>query len=163
MKRECANTTHKHIIPWYLSWKVVITVWVQCIRFTQVEAKGVLQKVKLSFCESGFLSHQAHDIHPRREWVSLDDLCLWIPVGKPALIDLDLPLTALIGIARRRRKKIITYTQTRYKKSKTWATTLSMTYLSWPEGHKTRHTKASKVERTQAYLPLLLITFKHDY
>jgi hypothetical protein len=41
------------------------------------------------------------------------------PSWEPALIDLDLPLTALIGIARRRRKKIITYTQTRYKKSKT--------------------------------------------
>jgi hypothetical protein len=31
-------------------------------------------------------------------------------VGNPALISLDLPLTALVGVTRRRRK-ILTYTQ----------------------------------------------------
>jgi hypothetical protein len=38
-------------------------------------------------------------------------------VGNPALIGLDLPLTALVGIAERRRK-ILTCTQNRYNKSK---------------------------------------------
>jgi hypothetical protein len=32
---------------------------VQCIRFTQVEAKRVLQKIEQSFCGSGF-SHVKH-------------------------------------------------------------------------------------------------------
>jgi hypothetical protein len=40
---------------------------------------------------------------------SSDDLHLRVPVGNPALIDLDLQLTALVGIDRRRRK-ILTYT-----------------------------------------------------
>jgi hypothetical protein len=37
-------------------------------------------------------------------------------VGNPALIGLDLPLTALVGITGRR--KIYTYTQERYNRSK---------------------------------------------
>jgi hypothetical protein len=41
---------------------------------------------------------------------SSDDLHLRVPVGNPALIGLDLPLTALIDVAERRRK-IFTYTQ----------------------------------------------------
>jgi hypothetical protein len=41
---------------------------------------------------------------------SSDDLHLRVLVGNPALIGLDLPLTALINVAERRRK-ILTYTQ----------------------------------------------------
>jgi hypothetical protein len=41
---------------------------------------------------------------------SLDDLHLRVPVGNIALISLDLPLTALVGIAGRRRM-ILTCTQ----------------------------------------------------
>jgi hypothetical protein len=48
----------------------------------------------------------------------LDDLCLRVLVRNPAFIGLDVPLTALIGIAKR-RKKILTCTQIRYNKSKT--------------------------------------------
>jgi hypothetical protein len=67
---------------------------------------------------------------------------MWVPVGKLALIGLDLPLTALVGIAGRRRM-ILTCIKKIYNKSKAWATTLSKTYPSWPESHETRHAKAS--------------------
>jgi hypothetical protein len=40
----------------------------------------------------------------------LDDLHLRVPIGNPALLGLDLPLTAFIGVAERRRK-ILTCTQ----------------------------------------------------
>jgi hypothetical protein len=40
----------------------------------------------------------------------LDDLHLRVSVGNPALIGLDLPLTALVGVVGRRRK-ILTCTQ----------------------------------------------------
>jgi hypothetical protein len=40
----------------------------------------------------------------------LEDLHLRVPIGNPALLGLDLPLIALVGVAGRRRK-IITYTQ----------------------------------------------------
>jgi hypothetical protein len=39
----------------------------------------------------------------------LDDLHLQVPVGNPALIGLDLLLTAVVDVAGRRRK-ILTYT-----------------------------------------------------
>jgi hypothetical protein len=57
-----------------------------------------------------FISHDRHILRPRREWVSSDDLHLWVPVGNSALIGLDLPLPTLIGVVRRRRK-ILTCTQ----------------------------------------------------
>jgi hypothetical protein len=41
-----------------------------------------------------------------------------VPGGNSALIGLDLPLTALIVIAGKRRRKILTYTQIKYNKSK---------------------------------------------
>jgi hypothetical protein len=40
---------------------------------------------------------------------------LRVPVGNQAALSLDLPLIVLIGIAEKRRK-IVTCTQTRYKK-----------------------------------------------
>jgi hypothetical protein len=40
---------------------------------------------------------------------SIGALSLWIPVQGPTLIDLDLPLTTLIGIAGK-RKKLLTCT-----------------------------------------------------
>jgi hypothetical protein len=40
----------------------------------------------------------------------LDDVHLRVPVGNPALLGLDLPLIALIGVTGRRRK-ILTCTQ----------------------------------------------------
>jgi hypothetical protein len=51
-----------------------------------------------------------HTLRPRREWASSNDLHLWVPVGNPALIGLDLPLASLIGVTERRRK-ILTCTQ----------------------------------------------------
>jgi hypothetical protein len=87
-------------------------------RIIKGEAKRALQKIEHSFCGSSFLSHQAYALRPRREWASSDDIRLSVPVRKPALIGLDVPLTALIGITGRRRKKILICTQTRYNKSK---------------------------------------------
>jgi hypothetical protein len=57
-----------------------------------------------SFCGSVHLSRQAHTLHPRREWASSDDLHPRVPVENTALISLDLPLAALVGVAGRRRK-----------------------------------------------------------
>jgi hypothetical protein len=47
----------------------------------------------------------------------LDDLRLQILIGHPALIGLDLPLIALVGITRR-RKKILTCTQDKTTRAK---------------------------------------------
>jgi hypothetical protein len=41
---------------------------------------------------------------------SIDALSLRVPIQRPTLIGLDLPLTALIGITSK-RKQIFTYTQ----------------------------------------------------
>jgi hypothetical protein len=115
--------------------KVVITVWVPCIRFTKDEAKRVLQRIEQSFGKAIHLSRQAHTLHPRREWAPTDDLHLWVPVGNPALIGLDLPLTTLFSVARR-RKNILTCTQIKTIRAKAWATTLNKTYPSRPKDHE---------------------------
>jgi hypothetical protein len=60
------------------------------------------------YCSRFNVKHRS-SLHPRRVWVSSDDLHLRVPVENPALIDLDLPLTALVGVTGRR--KILTYTQ----------------------------------------------------
>jgi hypothetical protein len=88
---------------------------VPCIKFTIDEAKRALQKIEQSFYRIGNLSRQAHTLRPRRERAPLDDLRLQVPVENPALIGLDLPLTALIGITER-RWNILTCTQTRVQK-----------------------------------------------
>jgi hypothetical protein len=81
-----------------------------CIRvYNRQRPKGA-SKDNQSFCGSVRLSWQAHALRPRREWASSDDLHLRVPVGNPALIVLDLPLTALVGVAGR-RSKIVTCTQ----------------------------------------------------
>jgi hypothetical protein len=41
-----------------------------------------------------------------------------VPVGNPAIIGLDLPLTSLVGITGRRRRKILTCTQVKTIRSK---------------------------------------------
>jgi hypothetical protein len=69
----------------------------------------MLQKIDQSFVEA-FISH-------RREWASSDDLHLRVLVGNSALIGLNLPLIALVGITERKRK-ILTYTQTKQKLQK---------------------------------------------
>jgi hypothetical protein len=85
--------------------------------FIEFEAKRALQKIEQSFCENDNLSRQAHTLRPRREWASSDDLRLWILVGNPAIIGLDLPLVAIIGVAERRRRKILTCKQNKNNKS----------------------------------------------
>jgi hypothetical protein len=67
-----------------------------------------LQKI-ISFVKV-FISHDKYILHPKREWVSSDDLHLRDPVENVALIDLDLPMIAIIGVVRR-RGNILTCTQ----------------------------------------------------
>ena len=77
---------------------------------TEVWSQKSASKDRTEFCGSDF-SHVKHTpFRPRREWASSDELRLRVPVGNPTLIGLDLPLTALVGIAGRRRN-ILTYTQ----------------------------------------------------
>jgi hypothetical protein len=80
------------------------------LEFTKHEAQKMLQKIIKVFFRSVHLSRQTHTLRPRRKWASSDDLYLRVPVGNPALIGLDLLLTALVGITGRRRK-ILTCTQ----------------------------------------------------
>jgi hypothetical protein len=151
MKRECANTTHKHTMPWYSSYKVVIIVWVPCIKFTEVEAKKSALKDRTEFLRKRFLSRQAHTLHHRREWAPLDDLCLWLPVGNPALISLFLPLIALIGITGRRRREILTCTQDKITRAKLERLCSARLIRHDPKATNSRHAKSSKVVQTQAY------------
>jgi hypothetical protein len=68
--------------------------------FTKDKAQNVLQKIIKVFAEV-FVSHDRH---------TLFALDLRVPVGNPALLGLDLPLTAPVGVTGRRRK-ILTCTQ----------------------------------------------------
>jgi hypothetical protein len=74
----------------------------------------------------------------------LDDLHLRVLVGNPALVGLDLPLTALVGIAERKRK-ILTYTQMKQKPQKQKLERLRSTRLIRrdPKATNSRHAKAS--------------------
>jgi hypothetical protein len=152
--RWSENTQTQHIEAYNTIYEVqvkVITYWVTFIRVYKRWSPKDSFKGYLRVLRKWFNSHgQAHTLHPRREWASSDELHLRAPVGNLALIGLDLPLTALISIVKR-RWKILTSTQTRYNKSKAWVTMLSKTYPSWPQIHETRHAKASKVIRTQSY------------
>jgi hypothetical protein len=109
-KRDCTNT---HIQAYNTIYEIqvkVITDWVPCIRVYKIWSSKDALKDNQSFCKSVYLSWQAHTLHPIREWVSSDDLHLWVPVGNSIFIGLDLPLIALIDVVERRRK-ISTCTQ----------------------------------------------------
>jgi hypothetical protein len=166
VKWECANTTHKHIIPWYLSYKVVITYYFHVLEFTRDEApkdtskyisefkrkRIFLRKHSIARChKSNHLTQEVKTLlrHPTPATGSNTDA---------STQSLDFPLTTATGIAKREREGE-TCTQHWNKKSKAWATTLSRTYPSQPEGHKFYTCKGFKVVRTHAYLQLLLITF----
>jgi hypothetical protein len=70
----------------------------------------MFQKIIRVFAEA-FVSHDRHTLFDLKEcgppWTTYT---YESPVGNLALIGLDLPLTALVGIARKRRNKL-TYTQ----------------------------------------------------
>jgi hypothetical protein len=134
-RSENAQThTDKHIIP-NMKFKLkLLQIKCNVLGFTKGEAQNVFQKI-IRVCGSVCLSRQAHAFRPRREWAPSDDLHLRVPVGNPALLGLDLPLPALVGVAGRRRK-ILTCTQIKTTKNKAWVTTLSKTYPSRPEGHE---------------------------
>jgi hypothetical protein len=90
------------------------------------------------------LSRQAHTLRPRREWAYSDDLHLRVPVGNPALISMDLPLTVLVGVAGRSRK-ILICTQTKQKSQKQKIEQLRSTRFTRHDlkAMNSRHAKAS--------------------
>jgi hypothetical protein len=71
-----------------------------------------------SFYESVRLSRQTHTLRLRGEWASSNDLHMRVSVGKPALIDLDLPLIALVDVTGRRWKILICTQINKNNKSK---------------------------------------------
>jgi hypothetical protein len=104
MKRECTNThTHKHIISYMKFNLKLLQIKCHVLKFIKDASKD-----NQSFCRSVHLSRQTHILCPRREWAYSDDLHLWVLVGNSALIDLDLPLTALVSVAGRRKILICT-------------------------------------------------------
>jgi hypothetical protein len=109
MKRECTNT---HISIQYHDNQVIkqlLHIKCHVLRFTKDEAQKMLQHIYLSFAIA--LSLMISTLSsPRREWACSNDLHLRVPEGNPILIGLDLPLTALVGVAKRNRK-ILTCTQ----------------------------------------------------
>jgi hypothetical protein len=51
-----------------------------------------------------FISHDKYTLHPRREWASSDNLHMRDPVKNAALIGLDLPMIAIVGVVGRRER-----------------------------------------------------------
>jgi hypothetical protein len=80
-----------------------------------VEAKILLQRINI--VQRKQFSHDKNILLVLEKNVFLGHLCLRVLVGNPTLTSLDLSLTALLGIAERMRK-ILTYTQKIYNKSK---------------------------------------------
>jgi hypothetical protein len=102
-RSENAQThTYKHTVP-YMKFKLKLSQ-IKChvLEFTKDEAQKMLQRIIRVFAEA-FVSHDRHT-------PSSDNLHLWVPVGNLALIGLDLPLPALVGVTERRRK-ILSSTQ----------------------------------------------------
>jgi hypothetical protein len=109
-RSENAQTqTYKHTVPCMKFKLKLLQIKCHVLEFTKYKAQNVPQRIIIVFAEA-FVSHDRHALRPRREWASSDDLHLWVPVGNSALISPDLPLIALVSIARRRRK-ILTCTE----------------------------------------------------
>jgi hypothetical protein len=132
---------------------------VPCIRFTQVEAKRALQKIEQSFMEAVF-SHVKHTLFAleESELPQMTYACESQWRIQPTSVWTSHWQTSSASPEGGGRSSPAHIQES--NRSKAWATTLSKTYLSWPESHETRHAKALKVIWTQAYLQLLLITFK---
>jgi hypothetical protein len=96
-----------------------------------------------SFCGNVRLSRHTYALHPRRVWASSDDLHLRVSVGNSALIGLNLPLTALVGIVGRR--KIITFIQiNKNSKSKSLSGYTQQRLIRRdPKATNSRHTQTS--------------------
>jgi hypothetical protein len=142
-KRECTNT---HISIQYHDNQVIkqlLHIKCHVLRFTKDEAQKMLQHIYLSFAKALSLTISTLS-SPRREWASSNDLHLRVPEGNPILIGLDLPLTALIGVAKRNRK-ILTCTQMKQKPQKQKLERLRSTRLIRhdPKATNSRHAKAS--------------------
>jgi hypothetical protein len=103
---------HTHIsIKYHIKFKLkLLQIKCHVLEFTKGEAPKDASKENKSYYGSVHLSQQTHTLRSRREWASSDELHLQVLVGHPALIGLHLPLTTLVGVARRKRK-ILTCTQ----------------------------------------------------
>jgi hypothetical protein len=142
-KRECTNT---HINIQYHDIQVIkqlLHIKCHVLWFTKDEAQKMVQYIYKSFCGSN-VSHDKYTLCSRREWASSIDLHLWVPVGNPATIVLDLPLIALVGVAGRKRK-ILTCTQTKQNQKKQKLERLRSIRLICrdPKTMNYRHAKAS--------------------
>jgi hypothetical protein len=118
--------------------------------FTKDKAQNVLQKIIRVFAEA-FVSHDRHTLFAVKEWTSSDDLHLRVSIGNPALLGLDLPLTALVDVTGRRRK-IFTCTQIN-KVTRTKLERLRSARLIQrdPKATNSRHARLQVKQRTQAY------------
>jgi hypothetical protein len=101
---ENAQThTYKHTVP-YMKFKLnLLQIKCHVLEFTQDKAQKLLQRIIRVFAEA-LVSHDKHTLFALEESGPPRTTYTWVPVGNPALIGLDLPLTTLISIAKRRRK-----------------------------------------------------------
>ena len=149
-RSENAQThTNKHTIP-NMKFKLkLLQIKCHVLGFTKGEAQNALQKI-IRVCGSVCLSRQAHALRPRREWAPSDDLHLRVPVGNPALLGLDLPLTALVGVARRRRK-ILICTQIKTTRAKLERLRSARLIRRDPKATNSRHARLQVKQQTPAY------------
>jgi hypothetical protein len=108
MKRERCKHNTKHTIPCCLSYKgsYYRLKW-HVFWYRGLKPKEWFKGYNRVFMRKRYhLSHKAHTLHPRRGWAPSNNLRLWVPVGNPARIGLDLPLTTLVNVTRRRRNII---------------------------------------------------------
>jgi hypothetical protein len=148
---ENAQThTYKHAIP-NMKFKLkLLQIKCHVLGFTKDSPKCASEGNQ-SFCGSVSLSRYAHALRPRREWASSDDLHLRVPVGNPALLGLDLPLSALVGVAGRRRK-ILTCTQiNKTTRAKLERLRLARLICRDPKATNSRHARLQVKQRTPAY------------
>jgi hypothetical protein len=138
---------HKHThtsVQYHIKFKLkLLQIKCHVLEFIKGEAPKDVSKDNQNFCGSIHLSWYAHTLHPRRVWASSDDLHLRVPVGNPALIGLDLPLTALIGITRTRRN-VLTCTQIHKNNKRKSLSDCSIRLIHHdPEATNSRHARTS--------------------
>jgi hypothetical protein len=150
-RSENAQThTHKHTVQ-NMKFKLkLLQIKCHVLGFTKGKTQNVLQKIIRVFAEA-FVSHDRHTLFALEESEPPQTTYLRVLVGNPALHGLDLPLTALVGIAGRRRK-ILTCTQinktTRAKLERLRSARL---IRRDPKATNSRHVRLQVKQRTPAY------------
>jgi hypothetical protein len=142
--------THKHTVP-NLKFKLkLLQIKCHVLGFTKDIAQNVLQKIIRVFTEA-FVSHDRHTLFALEESASSDDLHLRVPVGNPGLLDLDLPLTALVGVVGRMRK-ILTCTQiNKITRAKLERLRSARLIRRDPKATNSKHARLQVKQQTPAY------------